>query len=67
MNEIFEKAESNNGKTRSAGLNKLKTVFKIWVLKSKVIMLQLIRSSLTLQKGCEDVINYDYTQYCEWL
>ena len=28
MNEIFEKAESNNGKTRSAGLNKLKTVFK---------------------------------------
>ena len=28
MNELFEKAESNRGITRSAGLNKLKTVFR---------------------------------------
>ena len=28
LSELFEKAESNNGITRSAGLNKLKTVFK---------------------------------------
>ena len=28
MNEIFEKAESNVGKTRNAGKNKLKNVFK---------------------------------------
>ena len=28
INELFEKAESNHGITRSAGLNKLKTVFK---------------------------------------
>ena len=28
MNDIFEKAESNQGRTRSAGLNKLKNCFK---------------------------------------
>ena len=28
LNELFEKSESNTGITRSAGLNKLKTVFK---------------------------------------
>ena len=28
LNDLFEKSESNNGITRSAGLNKLKTVFK---------------------------------------
>ena len=28
MNELFEKADSNTGITRSAGLNRLKTVFK---------------------------------------
>jgi hypothetical protein len=28
LNDLFEKAESNNGNTRSAGLNKLKTAFK---------------------------------------
>ena len=28
LNNLFEKAESNQGRTRSAGLNKLKTCFK---------------------------------------
>ena len=28
LNDMFEKAESNEGKTRSAGLNKLKNCFK---------------------------------------
>ena len=28
LSTVFEKSESNNGITRSAGLNKLKTVFK---------------------------------------
>ena len=28
LNDLFEKAETNNGITRSAGLNKLKNVFK---------------------------------------